>query len=160
MRHDVRICCKCTEESMMVRIWNMFVYQIHSKRNFFTIFIEFHVVKFKIEDIPCSTIHWLMTNSVFCLSIRYPRWPSIGLKSFLTSQCQKLISNFFEVFLKGLEPRKIIGIPKSLKPYHQGWALNPGIISGHPFCKWDLGAIWVLLILARSQGLRWSKLPF
>ena len=52
----MRISRQCTKEGMMVWIWNMFVDHFHSKRYILAIFIKFHVMKFKVEDIPLTTI--------------------------------------------------------------------------------------------------------
>ena len=160
MSHDVWVSCKSTEKGMMIRIWYIFLNHLHSLWYFFTILVKFHVMKLQIKDIPLSTVNWLISYSIFCFTIWDPWRSSIWLKSFFFSERQKFISDIFIIFLEVFEPGEVFCIPKWVKLYHQGWALSPGIISGHPFWRGDWGEMWLLLILERSQGRRWSKLPF
>ena len=160
MWHYVGICSKSAKKSVVIVVWDVLVDELHCNRYFLAIFIELHVVKFQVKDVPCTAIDRLVPYTVFCLSIWYPRWSSIWLKSFLIAKCHQFVSDIFVSFFKVLHPGEIFGVPKSVDRYHHGWALRPGMMSGQPFCRGLLGAIWLLLIFPMSQGLRWSKCPF
>ena len=116
-------------------------------------------MKFKIKNVPLSTIDWFMSNAIFSFSVWNPRRSSIRLKSFFCSKRQKFVSDLLIVLFEVFKPREVFRIPNYSKKYHHGWALNPGMISGHPFWRGELGGMIELLILAMIQGRRWSKLP-
>jgi len=130
----------------------------HSKGKFLAVVVKFHVMKLKIEDIPLPAIDRFITNSIFGFSFRYPGRPSIWLEPFLITERTYLVSYLFVVLFKMEKPGKLFTIPKLKYSYHHGWARSPGIISGHPFWRGEVGWIYVLLILASSQGLILSTL--
>lgn len=56
VRGDVGVRCECAEETMMIKIGNMFLKERHCERYFFAVIVKLHVVELKVEHIPLATI--------------------------------------------------------------------------------------------------------
>lgn len=57
-------------------------------------------MKLKVEHVPLSAVDRLISYSVLRLSLRNPGGSSVGLKSFLASQTQDLVSDGCKILLE------------------------------------------------------------
>ena len=55
--HNVRFCGQGTKEGMVVGVWDEFIDELHGSWDFLAVFVEFHVVELKVEDVPLTTIN-------------------------------------------------------------------------------------------------------
>lgn len=123
-----------TKERMMIDVWNILFDDGKRDGYFCTILCKLHIVKLEIKHIPLSLIGSLISYTIRSLLSTHPRRSTIWLKSLLISQRNQLFLDLLISHLNILKPWKIFWIPIWNQIYHQGWAFNPGIISGHPFC--------------------------
>lgn len=98
-------------------------------------------MELQVEDVPRAAVDGLVAHSVLRLSLGDPGRTAIWLEAFLTTKSQDLVSNFEIVVLEVLQPGKLLSSPKYLFLYHHGFALSPGMISGHPFCSGECGGM-------------------
>lgn len=85
VRSDVGLGNECTEEGVVVKVWDMFLYKGHCDWHFFAVIVELHIVQLQVENIPLSAIDRFIPHAVLRLAVRNPRWPPIWLESFLVS---------------------------------------------------------------------------
>ena len=118
--HDMALCRQSTKESVVVFVGNVLIYEFHRFGNFLAVRVELQIVQFEVEHVPGPRIDGLSPNSILCLDLRNPGWPSIGLESLLISQSNQLVSNYFVVLFEVLHPRELRRIPTLKFLYHQG----------------------------------------
>lgn len=121
VRSHMRTWSQSTKKRMIVVSRYYTLDYFHSLRNFITVLLELDIMKEQVENIPRSTViskrpYLILWNILWSIGRA-----AIRLKSFFTSQLEKLFSNYGSCLLKFKYPFKLLSFPPSFqwKPWYQ-----------------------------------------